>query len=54
MDVEMYALYSFTPVHAAQGPIDWQKFLKEVEKLDESNQRALGIVGLKISELKRV
>jgi DNA polymerase theta len=54
MDGEMHVLYSFTPVQAAQGPVDWQKFLKEVEKFDESNQRALGFVGLKMSELNRM
>ena len=54
MDGEMHVLYLFTPVQAAQGSIDWQKFLKEVEKLDESNHRALAFVGLKMSELNRM
>jgi replicative superfamily II helicase len=54
MDGEMHVLYSFTPIQAAQGNIDWQKFLREVEKLDESNQRALGFVGLKMTELNRM
>lgn len=54
MDGEMHVLYSFTPVQAAQGNIDWQIFLKEVEKLDESNQRALGFVGLKMTQLGRM
>jgi hypothetical protein len=54
MDGEMHILYSFTPVQAAQGNIDWQKFQNEVEKLDDSNQRALGFVGLKMTELNRM
>lgn len=54
MDGEMHVLYSFTPIQAAQGNIDWQKFLREVEKHDESNQRALGFVGLKMAELNRM
>ncbi|KAG0651093.1 Helicase and polymerase-containing TEBICHI [Hyphodiscus hymeniophilus] len=54
MDGEMHVLYSFTPIQAAHGDIDWQKFLKEVEKLDESNQRAFGFVGLKMTELNRM
>lgn len=54
MDGEMHVLYSFTPVQATQGNIDWHTFLKEVEKLDESNQRAFGFVGLKMTELTRM
>jgi DNA polymerase theta len=54
MDEEMHVLHSLTPVQAAQGNIDWQKFLKEVENLDESNQRALAFVGLKMTELNRM
>jgi hypothetical protein len=47
MDSEMHILYSFTPVQAAQGNINWQIFRKEVESLDESNLRVLDFVGLK-------
>jgi hypothetical protein len=54
MDGEMHVLYSFTPVQAAQGNIDWQTFLKEVEKFDDSNQRAFKFVGLKMTELNRM
>ena len=54
MDGDMHVLYSFTPIQAAHGNIDWQKFLKEAEKLDESNHRALGFVGLKMTELSRM
>jgi DNA polymerase theta len=54
MDGEMHVLYLFTPIQAAQANVDWQKFLKEVEKLDESNQRALGFIGLKMTEISRM
>jgi hypothetical protein len=47
MDGEMHVLYSFTPVQAAHGNINWQIFRKEVERLDESNMRVLDFVGLK-------
>jgi replicative superfamily II helicase len=47
MDGEMHALYSFTPVQAAHGNINWQIFRKEVGRLDESNMRVLEFVGLK-------
>ena len=47
MDGEMHVLYSFTPVQAAHGNINWQIFRKEVESLDESNMRVLDFVGLK-------
>lgn len=47
LDGEMHVLYTFTPVQAMQGNINWQIFRKEVDMLDESNLRALGFVGLK-------
>jgi replicative superfamily II helicase len=47
MDGEMHVLYSFTPVQAAHGNINWQIFRKEVERLDENNMRVLDFVGLK-------
>jgi DNA polymerase theta len=47
MDGEMHVLYSFTPVQAAHGNINWQIFRKEVERLDESNMRVLDFLGLK-------
>ena len=54
MDGEMHVLYSFTPIQAAHGNVDWQRFLKEVEKLDESNQQVLHFVGVKMTELNRM
>ncbi|KAF7871717.1 hypothetical protein EAF04_003824 [Stromatinia cepivora] len=47
LDGEMHVLYTFTPVQAMQGNINWQIFRKEVDMLDESNSRVLGFVGLK-------
>ncbi|KAI9642193.1 hypothetical protein NHQ30_008995 [Ciborinia camelliae] len=47
LDCEMHVLYTFTPVQAMQGNINWQVFRKEVDMLDESNMRVLGFVGLK-------
>ncbi|ESZ99534.1 DEAD/DEAH box helicase [Sclerotinia borealis F-4128] len=42
LDGEMHVLYTFTPVQAMQGNINWQVFRKEVDILDESNLRVLG------------
>ncbi|TVY48952.1 DNA polymerase theta [Lachnellula occidentalis] len=47
MDSDIHALYTFTPVQTTQGNINWQIFRQEVERLDESNMRALQLVGLK-------
>lgn len=54
MDGEMHVLYSFTPVQAAHGNINWQIFRKEVERLDESNLRALEFVGLKTPMINKM
>lgn len=47
MDGEMHILYLFTPVQGAQMNINWQAYGNEVERLDESNLRALHFIGLK-------
>ncbi|TVY20266.1 Helicase and polymerase-containing protein TEBICHI [Lachnellula arida] len=47
MDSDLHALYTFTPVQTTQSNINWQIFRQEVERLDESNMRALQFVGLK-------
>lgn len=47
MEGEMHVLYSFTPVQATNGNINWQTFRKEVDRLDGSNLRVLDFVGLK-------
>lgn len=47
MDGEMHVLYTFTPVQSGQSNINWQKFRKEMDGFDESNMRALQLIGLK-------
>ena len=54
MDGDMHALYSFTPVQAAQADINWQIFRREVESFDDSNLRALDLVGLKLSVINKM
>ncbi|KAG4027322.1 hypothetical protein MFRU_031g00700 [Monilinia fructicola] len=54
LDGEMHVLYTFTPVQATQGNINWQVFRKEVDMLDESNLRVLGFVGLKPSLINKM
>ncbi|QSZ29948.1 hypothetical protein DSL72_004466 [Monilinia vaccinii-corymbosi] len=54
LDGEMHVLYTFTPVQATQGSINWQVFRKEVDMLDESNLRVLGFVGLKPSLINKM
>jgi DNA polymerase theta len=53
-DGELHVLYAFTPVQAAQTCINWQIFRSEVERLDESNLRALGFIGLKPSIINKM
>ncbi|TVY30431.1 Helicase and polymerase-containing protein [Lachnellula hyalina] len=47
MDSDLHALYTFTPVQTTQSNVNWRIFRHEVERLDESNMRALQFVGLK-------
>ena len=54
LDCEMHVLYTFTPVQAMQGSINWQIFRREVDMLDESNLRVLGFVGLKPSLINKM
>lgn len=54
MDGEMHGLYAFTPIHAAEGNINWQILRKEVEGFDDSNIRALNFVGLKPSLINKM
>ncbi|KAL8873978.1 MAG: hypothetical protein Q9174_000632 [Haloplaca sp. 1 TL-2023] len=47
MDGEMHIFYMFTPVNIwGIGEINWQIFRAEVERLDESGLRVLGLVGI--------
>lgn len=54
MDGEMHVLYSFTPIQAVQGNVNWQMFRNEVETFDESNLRALSLIGLKPAVINRM
>ena len=54
MDSEVHLLYPFTPVHAAQGNINWKIFRDETEKFDDSDMRALSFVGLKPSIINKM
>jgi len=54
LDGEMHVLYTFTPMQAAQGNINWRIFRQQVEMLDESNMRALGFIGLKPSVINKM
>jgi replicative superfamily II helicase len=54
MDGEMHALYAFTPVHATQGSINWKIFRSEMEVFDDSNIRAMRLVGLKPSLINKM
>lgn len=54
LDGEMHVLYTFTPVQATQGSVNWQIFRREVDMLDESNLRVLGFVGLKPSLINKM
>ena len=47
MDGEMHIFYMFTPVNIwGIGEINWRIFRDEVERLDESGLRVLGLVGV--------
>jgi replicative superfamily II helicase len=47
LDGEMHVLYTFTPVQGSQTEVDWQLFRREMDCLDESGLRVLGLVGVK-------
>lgn len=47
MDGEMHVLYSFTPVHAAQGNVNWKIFRNHMENFGDSDLRAFDFIGLK-------
>ena len=47
MDGEMHILYTFTPVQEFGAAVNWQVFRNEMETLDESGLRVLGLLGIK-------
>lgn len=55
MDGDMHVLYNFTPVHNLAGTtIDWRTFWNEMQKLDDSGLRVMGLLGLKPVEVERL
>ena len=70
MDGEMHVFYMFTPIQAMQYPqnpvvgdkaqastkmdINWQRFRKEIDALDESGLRAMGYVGVSPALVNRM
>ncbi|KAJ9142142.1 Helicase and polymerase-containing protein TEBICHI [Pleurostoma richardsiae] len=54
MDGDMHVLYTFTPVHDMAVNINWQVFAREMDNLDESGLRVLGLLGLKPTEINRM
>lgn len=55
LDGDMHVLYSFTPVHDLESvEINWRVFWNEMEQLDESGMRTLGLLGLKPSLISKM
>lgn len=54
MDGELHILYTFTPVQEMSININWKVFANEMESLDESGLRVLGLLGLKPTEINRM
>lgn len=47
MDGEMHIFYLFTPIQLNEmTEIDWQIFRREMEDLDDSGMRVLGLIGV--------
>ncbi|KAI5465910.1 hypothetical protein BGZ63DRAFT_348767 [Mariannaea sp. PMI_226] len=54
MDGEMHILYTFTPVQEFGVGVNWQIFRNEMERLDESSLRVLGLLGIKPTTIMRL
>lgn len=54
MDGDMHILYTFTPVQDNGSSINWQIFRNEIEGLDDSGHRVLGLLGLKPAVINRL
>ncbi|ETN46287.1 uncharacterized protein HMPREF1541_00471 [Cyphellophora europaea CBS 101466] len=56
MESEMHTLYLFTPIPSPTQPseIDWPTFQKHLDRLSESDIRALGLVGVSPSKVIRL
>ncbi|KAL5594468.1 hypothetical protein BROUX41_001401 [Berkeleyomyces rouxiae] len=51
MDGDLHIFYTFTPINVADVVVNWQIFMDEAEKLDDSGQRVLEVVGIKMFHL---
>ena len=55
LDGEMHVFYLFTPVQlSGLSDINWAMFRREIEHLDESGERVLGLVGVKPSLVNKM
>ncbi|KAJ4422146.1 hypothetical protein N0V82_003230 [Gnomoniopsis sp. IMI 355080] len=54
MDGELHLLYTLTPVQQMSININWKVFANEMESLDESGLRVLGLLGLKPTIINRM
>ncbi|KKA28715.1 hypothetical protein TD95_004942 [Thielaviopsis punctulata] len=51
MDGDMHMFYTFTPVNVSEVAVNWQVFIDEAEMLNDSGQRVLEAVGIKMYHL---
>lgn len=54
MDGDMHILYTFTPVQGTDLVVNWKIFLEQVESLDESGQRVMELLGLRMATIIRL
>lgn len=56
MDGEMHVLYTFTPLQGTDTDtlVNWDVYLEEAEALDESGQRVMQLLGLRIATIIRL
>lgn len=54
MDGDMHVLYTFTPVQGTDILVNWKIFLEQVESLDESGQRVMQLLGLRMATIIRL
>ena len=55
LDGEMHVFYLFTPAQpSGLSDINWTVFRREIERLDESGERVLRLVGVKPSLVNRM
>ncbi|KAH6619643.1 hypothetical protein B0J18DRAFT_482223 [Chaetomium sp. MPI-SDFR-AT-0129] len=54
MDGEMHVLYCFTPLDVSNATINWKVFWNELQGLDESGFRVVGLLGLSMVTVERM